>query len=189
MTEREKATGTHVCPWWFAYTFDNALRRLIHDPRAILSPYVDEGMTVLDTGCGMGHFTIGMARLVGESGKVVAVDLQQKMLDVMMKRARKAGLGERISPQLCGPHALGLKEQFGFVLSFWMVHEVPDTASFFREIREHLLPGGCLLCTEPGFHVGEKTFRTMVAEARAQGFVRCAVPEVRFSRAVLFRKD
>jgi ubiquinone/menaquinone biosynthesis C-methylase UbiE len=189
MADREKAAGTHVCPWWYAYTFDNALRRLIHDPRAILSPYVDEGMTVLDTGCGMGHFTIGMARLVGESGKVVAVDLQQKMLDVMMKRAGKAGLGERIVPRLCGPHALGLQDNFNFVCSFWMVHEVPDAGNFFREIYEHLLPGGCLLYTEPAFHVGEKAYRTMLAEAREQGFVRCAVPEVRFSRAVLLRRD
>ena len=71
----------HVCPWWLCYSFDNPLRRLIHNPQRILSPYIKQGMTVLDAGCGMGYFSIGMAKMVGDSGKVIAVDLQQKMLD------------------------------------------------------------------------------------------------------------
>jgi ubiquinone/menaquinone biosynthesis C-methylase UbiE len=77
----------HVCPWWLAYTFDNRLRRLIHNPQKILSGYVQEGMTVMDIGCGMGYFTLGLAELVGDAGQVLAVDLQQQMLDIMMKRA------------------------------------------------------------------------------------------------------
>ena len=189
MTEGSKISGAHVCPWWFAYTFDNPLRRFIHNPETMLSPYVEKGMTVLDTGCGMGFFTIAMAELVGRDGKVVAVDLQPKMLEVMMKRAGRYGLAGRITPHLCGPLELGLQGNFGFALAFWMVHEVPDAGQFFRQVYSHLLPGGCLLYTEPAFHVGEKDFRAMVAEAREAGFVRCAVPEVRFSRAGLFRRD
>ena len=54
-----------VCPWWFAYTFDNPLRRLLHNPRKILGPYVKEGDTAVDIGCGMGPFTVELARLVG----------------------------------------------------------------------------------------------------------------------------
>ena len=77
----------HVCPWWGGYFIDNPLRRWVHNPHAILSPYVTTGMTVLDFGCGMGLFAIALAKLVGETGKVIAVDLQQQMLDVLVKRA------------------------------------------------------------------------------------------------------
>ena len=79
----------HVCTWWIAYTFDNPLRKLFHNPGKIFSDYVKEGMTVMDVGCGMGYFSIGMAKLVGANGKVIAVDLQQKMLDVLRRRAER----------------------------------------------------------------------------------------------------
>ncbi len=72
----------HICPWWYAYTFDNPLRHLFHKPERMLAGYVKPGMTVMDIGCGMGFFSIGMARMVGEEGAVISVDLQQQMLDV-----------------------------------------------------------------------------------------------------------
>ncbi|MFC1971060.1 class I SAM-dependent methyltransferase [Chloroflexota bacterium] len=45
-----------------------------------------QGWTVLDVGPGMGYFTIPLAKLVGDTGKVIAADLQQKMLDGILKR-------------------------------------------------------------------------------------------------------
>ena len=81
----------HVCPWWGGYFIDNRLRHLLHRPERILAPYVKAGMTVMDVGCGMGFFAIPAARLVGAEGRVIAVDLQQQMLDVLMRRAAKAG--------------------------------------------------------------------------------------------------
>lgn len=188
MTDRNAPTGGHVCPWWFAYTFDNVLRRLLHDPPGILAPFLSQGMTALDAGCGMGHFSLGMARIVGERGKVVAVDLQQKMLDVMMQRARKAGLEKRIIPRRCTPESLGLQENFDFALAFWMVHEVPDAGRFFGEIHRHLKSGGNLLYSEPSFHVGERTFMDIVRAAVDQGFSESGHPGIRFSRTALLRK-
>ena len=54
----------HVCPWWGGYFIDNRLRRLLHNPERLLSPYVQQGMTVMDIGCGMGFFSIAMAAMV-----------------------------------------------------------------------------------------------------------------------------
>jgi 2-polyprenyl-3-methyl-5-hydroxy-6-metoxy-1,4-benzoquinol methylase len=93
----------HVCPWWLAYTFDNPLRKLFHKPRIMLAPYVKEGMHVMDVGCGMGFFSIGMAKLVGDNGKVFSVDLQSKMLEITEKRARRAGVDRRIFIHRCAP--------------------------------------------------------------------------------------
>ena len=77
----------HTCPWWLLFTFDNPLRRLIHDPEKILAPYVESGDAVLDVGCGMGYFSLGLAKLVGPEGKVIAADLQPQMLAGLKKRA------------------------------------------------------------------------------------------------------
>ena len=93
MTAQEHLSSQnhHVCPWWMAYTFDNPVRKLFHNPQKIFDAYIRVGMTVMDVGCGMGYFSRGMAKLVGTSEKVIAVDLQQKMLDIMLKRARGRG--------------------------------------------------------------------------------------------------
>lgn len=80
----------HVCPWWGGYFIDNPLR-LLHNAEKILGPYVKPGMTVMDVGCGMGFFSIAMAQMVGDQGRVIAADLQEKMLDVLRRRAEKAG--------------------------------------------------------------------------------------------------
>jgi ubiquinone/menaquinone biosynthesis C-methylase UbiE len=182
--------GGHVCPWWFAYSFDNVLRRLVHDPPAMIASYLGEGGTALDVGPGMGHFTIGMARIVGAAGKVHAVDLQQEMLDVIMKRAAKAGLAGRVEPRLCSRDSLALgKLDADFALVFWMAHEVPDPERLFREIHGALREGARLLYAEPSFHVKEELFRSIVAAAEQAGFILEEEPKVRFSRAALFRRE
>ena len=66
----------HVCPWWAGYFIDNPLRRLLHSPEAILGRHLRTGMTAMDLGCGMGLFSIAMARMVGDQGCVIAVDIQ-----------------------------------------------------------------------------------------------------------------
>jgi ubiquinone/menaquinone biosynthesis C-methylase UbiE len=63
------------------------LRRLLQDPDKIVKPYVKEGMVVLDVGCGMGFFSLTLARLVGKTGKVVCVDLQDRMIGGPGRRA------------------------------------------------------------------------------------------------------
>ena len=121
----------HVCPWWIGYLLVNPLRRWLQDPEKILSPHIAEGMTVLDIGPGIGFFTIPAARMVGESGKVIAVDIQEKMLTSLRKRAEKAGVASRIITKVCGPDSLGISEQIDLCLAFNVVHEVPDARCFF----------------------------------------------------------
>jgi ubiquinone/menaquinone biosynthesis C-methylase UbiE len=179
----------HVCPWWLAYTFDNPLRRLFHNPQEIFSGYVNERMTVMDIGCGMGYFTIGLAGLVGNSGKVIAVDLQQKMLDVMVKRATKKGLAKRIIPHRAAPDSINYSTPVDFILAFWMVHEVPDQENFFKEAAAILKPGAKFLYTEPAFHVPEKRFNEILAAADRNGLKKVKDLTIRFSHAALLKKD
>jgi len=175
----------HVCPWWLAYTFDNRLRRLIHNPQKILSGYVQEGMTVMDIGCGMGYFTLGLAELVGDAGQVLAVDLQQQMLDIMMKRATQKGLAHRITPHRAKPVAIGVSSPVDFILAFWMIHEIPDPAIFFKEITAILKSSEKLLYTEPAFHVPERKYNKIPAIAEKAGLSINRTLSIRFSRAAL----
>ena len=177
----------HICPWWLTYTFDNPLRALFHNPAEILAPYVARGMTVADLGCGFGYFSIGLARMVAPNGRVIAVDIQQKMLEKARQRARKAGVDAIITFHQCSPDSLDMSQHTDFVLAFWMVHETGDTARFLRQVHTALKPGGIFLMVEPKFHVSEKSFGTQTRLAEEVGFVPIDFPEIRLSRAVAFR--
>lgn len=175
----------HVCPWWFAYTFDHRFRRWIHNPERMLGPYVKPGMTVIDLGCGMGYFSIAMAGMVGDSGKVLAVDIQRKILEVAMKRARKAGVGERIRPVLCDPNNLCVSGRADFALAFFMIHETPVPARYIEQVYESLKPGAGFLFVEPKWHVPRGEFEQLVAHAQDNGFSLVERPRIAISHAAL----
>lgn len=171
----------HVCPWWIGYLLVNPVRRWLQDPEKILGPYVRGGMTVLDIGPGMGFFTLPAARMVGESGRLIAVDVQDKMLKALVRRAEKAGLAERIHALLCSPQDIGVSEPVDVCLLFNVVHEVPDPNALFSQIRAVLKHSGKILLTEPRFHVSESDFQGTLETARAHGLK--AVGDFRMGRA------
>jgi len=176
----------HVCPWWLCFTFDNFLRPLFHDPVKMLKGYVREGDSVLDVGPGMGYFTIPMARMVGETGKVIAADVQQRMLTFLESRAKKAGLAQRIEPHLVSQASLGIHEQIDFALAFWMVHEVPDQGRFLGELKSLLKPRGLFLMVEPAMHVSKTMYQETERRAQAAGFALKERPKISMSRSTLF---
>ncbi|MDH3458563.1 MAG: class I SAM-dependent methyltransferase, partial [Gemmatimonadota bacterium] len=163
--------GPHTCPWWFGYTFDNPLRRLIHNPFAILSgDLVREGQTAVDIGCGLGYFSLALAQIVGARGTVIALDLQSQMVQRARRRAARWGVGERIDFRVCAPDHLGVTVPVDFALAFWMVHEVADPRALLTEVRSSLRPSGHLLIVEPKIHVPSRRFEETVRLARATGF-------------------
>ena len=179
--------GAHICPWWLAYSFDNRLRRLFHNPVKMLGPYVSRGMTALDVGCGMGFFSIGLARLVGNKGCVIAADVQEKMLEVMQSRSEKAAVSSIIRPHKSEPGKLGVDTPVDFILAFWMVHEVPDQKSFFQQMGACLKPDGNILIVEPKFHVPAQSFQETVAVAQESGLQNCESPSIRLSHSAVLR--
>lgn len=147
---------------------------------------VAPGQTAADIGCGPGFFTLPLAQMVGENGTVIAADLQQEMLDKVRKRAAKQNIQNTIKYHVCESDCLGIQDKTDFILAFYMVHEVPDPDSFFRETREITNPGGRLLHVEPKFHVTKKKFQEMIEKAESAGWQPHAYPKIRFSWAVLF---
>jgi len=177
----------HVCPWWFAYTFDNPLRKFFHKPEKMFSQYLEEGMTAIDIGCGMGFFSIGMAKIVGETGTVISVDLQQKMLDVLMRRAQRAGVSDQIRVHACRENEIGTHEKVDFALLFWMVHEVPDRQLLFNQVCSILKPDGKLLIAEPGRHVSIPEFEVIIESAGHAGLRLIDHPPIRLSHGALLK--
>ena len=175
----------HICPWWLAYTFDNPLRKLVHNPRRMLAEYVRTGMTVMDVGCGMGYFSIGMAKLVGTQGSVISVDLQPQMLARVDKRARRANLSAIIQTRQCTARRIDIRVPLDFILAFWMVHETPEPKYFLQQMRAPLKSEGTLLMTEPKFHVGPDMFGQELEMAEAVGFRVAGRPAISMCHAAL----
>jgi ubiquinone/menaquinone biosynthesis C-methylase UbiE len=181
------AREKHVCPCWLCFSFDNFFRRLVHNPKKILSPYVKEGNTVLDVGPGMGYFSISLAELAGVTGSVIACDIQEKMLKALQARAGKAGLTDRIQTRLATEDSLGIERKVDFILAFWMVHEVPDKMRFLAELHSLLKPQGLFLLVEPILHVTDRMFDETTRVALDAGFAIRDRPRVALSRAALLR--
>ena len=178
-----------VCPWWGGYFIDNRFRRWLHQPERILQPYLRPSMNILDFGCGMGFFSIAAARLTGPSGRVIAVDLQQRMLDVLRRRADKAGVGPQIQTHQCPADRLLLDEAFDFGLAFYSAHEAPDPPRLFREIHALLVVGAKFLLVEPVGHVTAKAFARMLGQAAETGWLIEDHPKVRWSHTALLAKS
>jgi SAM-dependent methyltransferase len=177
-----------VCPWWLGYLLISPLRRWIQDPGKVVGPFVSEGMTVLEPGPGMGFFTLELARRVGPKGRVIAVDVQSKMIESLIKRAAKAGLADRIDARLVNGEHLGIHDYAGkvdFALAFAMVHEVPNPAALFADIHDALKPGGKVLFAEPAGHVRVEDFQLSLDQAGKAGFVIESRPTIRRSQAAV----
>lgn len=182
----------HICPSWLGYLLLNPLRRMIENPRKILGPFIRKGMTILEPGPGMGYFTLPMAEMVGEEGRVIAVDIQPQMLTALEKRAIRAGLGDRIHTRLAQPEKMGIEdfqERIDFVPAIHMIHELINPGSFLSEVYDSLKTGGKLLVIEPRGHVRSDAFQTTIELAVSSGFKKIAIPHNIRGRTALFCRE
>jgi ubiquinone/menaquinone biosynthesis C-methylase UbiE len=181
--------NSRVCPVQRAGRLDSRIRRWIQNPRKILGPYVEEGMTVLDIGCGPGFFSVDLARMVGESGHVIASDLQEGMLQKLRKKIQGTELEKRVILHKCEENEIGVSEDVDFVLAFYVVHEVPDQEKLFNEIKSILKPNGKVFIVEPPFHVSKAAFEETVRIAQNAGLRPVERPNVVLSKTVILKRS
>lgn len=174
-----------VCPVERAGGLDNSIRRWLQNPKQLLRPYIMEGTDVLDLGCGPGFFSIEIAKLLNNSGKVIAADLQEGMLDKVRQKIQGTALERKITLHQCQEQSIGLTVKVDFILAFYMVHEVPDRQKLLEELKTLLKPGGKILIVEPKFHVSKKSFESLLIEIEKAGLKVTSNPKITFSRAVL----
>ena len=176
-----------VCPVEMAGSLDTRMRRWIQNPRKILSPYIKEGMTVLDFGCGPGYFTLDMAKMVGNSGRVIAVDLQEGMLQKLRDKIQDTDLEGLIELHLCEADKIGLSEKVDFVLAFYVIHELTNLEAFFKEMAYVVNSGGMILVVEPPFHVSKPAFLKMIKIAGENGFSPQTGPRMFLNKTLVLK--
>jgi len=158
------------------------LRRLLEPPRAILGTHVKPGMTVLEPGCGFGYVTLALARAVGPEGRVIALDIEPRAIERLERRARKAGLSDRIDARPCQPRDLGVVGLIGkvdLVAVIHTLHEFEDLPGFLRQVGKLLERDGRLLVVEPKGHVTPDQFAAELEICRQLGFHDVEAPDAR----------
>jgi len=163
----------HRCPWWVQYLLVSPLRRLAEPPRKLVGKTVQPGMTVLDVGCGFGYLSLPLARMVGPAGRVISVDIEPRAIARLQRRARKAGLAERIDARVCQPRDLGLGAFQGKVDRVTVIHtlhELEDLPGFLAQVAALLKPTGRMLVVEPRGHVEPAQFAAELVCCTRAGF-------------------
>ena len=149
-------------------------------------------MTVIDVGCAMGFFSLPMAEMVESEGRVICIDLQEKMVQKLFRRAKKRDLHNRIEVRVCREDRLNvddLEDVADFILASSVVHEVPDNISFFTELHKVAKEGGKLLVIEPAGHASNQRFACTEDAAEKCGFTLVDNHTSRKKLTALFRKD
>jgi len=104
-----------------------------------------EEESILDVGIGTGHETVALAGSVGESGRVVGIDLSRRMLRIARSRIEREGLKGRVDLLQCDAVRLPFKaETFdGIFMSFTLeLFDTPEILLALNEIKQALRPGG-----------------------------------------------
>jgi ubiquinone/menaquinone biosynthesis C-methylase UbiE len=179
------------CPSWLGWMveMDNPFTKTNRAREIISRLGLAPGMAVLDAGCGPGRLAIPLAKALQGSGHVLALDLQEAMLDRVREKARaekldgvlsflRAGLGEGKLPRAA----------FDRALLVTVLGEIPDRAAALAEIFSALKPGGILSVTEVVFDPHFQTQGSVRRMAASAGFREAALFGSRIAYTMHFEK-
>jgi ubiquinone/menaquinone biosynthesis C-methylase UbiE len=125
--------------------------------------------------------------MVGKSGRVIAADLQEGMLQKVRDKIQGTELEERITLHKSDENKIGVSEKVDFVLAFYVVHELPDQKEFFEELKSILKPEGQALIIEPPFRVSKAAFKETIKKAKDAGFTSAKGPKVFLSKTAILK--
>jgi SAM-dependent methyltransferase len=135
------------CPASLDWLVDNPIRRWYMQPvldRVGIRP----SECVLELGPGPGLFTVEAARRVGPEGRLIAVDIQPKMIAQVEKRVREAGL-TNVETHAADAYHLPLEnESVDRASLVTVLPEIPDQSRALAELHRVIKPGGLLSITE-----------------------------------------
>lgn len=178
----------HIHPVENAGALESSFRYRFQNPGKILKNFLKPGMTVLDLGCGPGFFTTEIARKLGGSGKVIAADIQDGMLEKVRQKISGSALESIVQIHKCQVESLNLTDKFDFVFAFYAFHEMSCPDNIIDEIKLLLKPEGKIFIAEQKFHVPKSTFIDIIGKMRKRGFEITGRPKVFLSRAVVMRR-
>ena len=179
-------------PAYIGRLLDSGYRRRIQPPAQLIERSgIKKGMQVLDLGCGSGAFTPFIARVVGEKGKVYALDIQADMLKQLEKKLSKPENKDIKNIKLIEGNAYELPFEDGsldLVNMVTVLQEIPDRSRALQEVKRVLKPGGILAVTELFPDPDYPWKSTTIKLGEGAGFVADKVSGNFFNYTVRFRK-
>jgi SAM-dependent methyltransferase len=110
---------------------------------------IQRGMSVADVGAGEGYYTVRLAPVVGDEGRVLAQDIVPQTRDALAQRVTRERL-DNVAVKLGQPHDPMLPEaSFDRVLLIHMYHEIERPSEFLWNLRPSLKRGGSVVVVEP----------------------------------------
>jgi ubiquinone/menaquinone biosynthesis C-methylase UbiE len=176
-------------PEFLADAIDNPLRRRIQPPAEMPRRHgITPGMTVLEVGPGNGRYTVETARAVGRTGRVVAVDIEPRIIERVRRRAKAEGM-TNVEAKTADVYDLPFPGgTFDAVCMIAVIGEIPDAQRALTEFHRVLKPGGTLafseLVTDPDYPLAQ----TLTRKAGALGFVRKQRLGSFFAYTIVFEK-
>jgi len=178
----------HICPPEIAWFLDNPIRKLIHDPKKIIRPFVKPGMKVLDFGCASGTFTREIAKLSGDNGKVIAADIQEEMLKKLRKNIKGRDIEKRIKIVKTDNSSINIKEKIDLAFALFVIHEVKNEEKTLLQIYNILKKKGKFIILEPKTEISEQEFKNIIKMAEKIGFKQIKKLKVPLSYGVLLER-
>ena len=178
---------THVYSAEKSSNLDSSLRNIIQNPYKILKPFIKRGMTVVDLGCGPGFFTLPMAELTDKEGKVIAIDIQAKMLENLQEKITASGV-TNIEIINSADQTFEAINKVDFILAAYVIHELPNRKEWLNTLYNSLKKGGLLLVIEPNVVVSRNDFIQTKELVLDTGFELIKKPCVLFSKVILAKK-
>ena len=116
-----------------------------HIDKRIKSFDIEEGMTVVDYGCGPGRYTTRLAKLVGEKGKVYAVDIHELAMEAVQKEITKHNL-RNVETKLAQGYNSGLPNDIADrICAIDMFFIIKNPTEFLTELKQILKDDGVLI--------------------------------------------
>lgn len=156
-------------PAFIGRFLDSNIRRAMQPPAALIRRSgIQPGMRVLEIGCGSGAYTLEMARAVGATGKVVALDIQPGMLEQLKNKLTRSENTDirNVEPLLASACQLPFQNgSFDAAFMITVLQEIPDKWRALAEVRRTLRPGGIVAVTEwlfdPDYPLKQTTLRLL----------------------------
>ena len=131
---------------------DSDIRRKLQPPDKLIERSgIKQGMRVLEVGCGSGAFVTFVARAVGKTGKVYALDIQPAMLRQLKAKLTRPENRDIKNIELIQASAYNLpfeNNSLDLVYMITVLQEIPDRQKALAEIKRVLKPEGILAVTE-----------------------------------------
>lgn len=150
---------------------DNPFRRMVqplHKHPELLG--IEPGLTALEIGPGTGTYTLATAAAVGPQGKIIAIDIDERVVQHVMKRIAQHRVTNIEVHQGDAQELKFRSDSFDAIYAITVFGEIPNRGKALREFKRVLLPGGTLAISEFLPDPDSQPEARVRAECEAAGF-------------------